>query len=131
MVRRPPRSTRIDTPFPYTTLFRSDCRYLPPITFSALSGIRMTTQREPVHLIACLKGLISIVQAVGAPADPTRAPRGFDVSRRLLSEGEGFRRLSHPPHRQGGQISEVLRDRKIGGQGKRVDGGEGFGVRGI
>src|SRR3546814_9129086 len=24
MIRRPPRSTRTDTPFPYTTLFRSD-----------------------------------------------------------------------------------------------------------
>src|SRR3546814_19391453 len=26
MIRRPPRSTRTDTPFPYTTLFRSDRR---------------------------------------------------------------------------------------------------------
>src|SRR3546814_14456837 len=25
MIRRPPRSTRTDTPFPYTTLFRSGC----------------------------------------------------------------------------------------------------------
>src|SRR3546814_7559582 len=29
MIRRPPRSTRTDTLFPYTTLFRSDAR-LPP-----------------------------------------------------------------------------------------------------
>src|SRR3546814_6737793 len=27
MIRRPPRSTRTDTLFPYTTLFRSDARY--------------------------------------------------------------------------------------------------------
>src|SRR3546814_11371970 len=27
MIRRPPRSTRTDTLFPYTTLFRSDLRY--------------------------------------------------------------------------------------------------------
>src|SRR3546814_1361322 len=27
MIRRPPRSTRTDTLFPYTTLFRSDCRW--------------------------------------------------------------------------------------------------------
>src|SRR3546814_13709824 len=27
MIRRPPRSTRTDTLFPYTTLFRSVCRY--------------------------------------------------------------------------------------------------------
>src|SRR3546814_7802284 len=28
MIRRPPRSTRTDTLFPYTTLFRSSCRLL-------------------------------------------------------------------------------------------------------
>src|SRR3546814_4111199 len=28
MIRRPPRSTRTDTLFPYTTLFRSCCRRL-------------------------------------------------------------------------------------------------------
>src|SRR3546814_3617131 len=28
MIRRPPRSTRTDTLFPYTTLFRSDPRYV-------------------------------------------------------------------------------------------------------
>src|SRR3546814_1072006 len=28
MIRRPPRSTRIDTPFPYTTLFRSRVKKL-------------------------------------------------------------------------------------------------------
>src|SRR3546814_19149878 len=28
MIRRPPRSTRTDTLFPYTTLFRSDARHL-------------------------------------------------------------------------------------------------------
>src|SRR3546814_14877247 len=27
MIRRPPRSTRTDTLFPYTTLFRSGCRH--------------------------------------------------------------------------------------------------------
>src|SRR3546814_2571012 len=29
MIRRPPRSTRTDTLFPYTTLFRSPCRTVP------------------------------------------------------------------------------------------------------
>src|SRR3546814_8085594 len=28
MIRRPPRSTRTDTLFPYTTLFRSTCHYI-------------------------------------------------------------------------------------------------------
>src|SRR3546814_1069264 len=35
MIRRPPRSTRTDTLFPYTTLFRSQ-RYLPAIAEGAL-----------------------------------------------------------------------------------------------
>src|SRR3546814_12565663 len=32
MIRRPPRSTRTDTLFPYTTLFRSDFVFLDPAT---------------------------------------------------------------------------------------------------
>src|SRR3546814_18554841 len=34
MIRRPPRSTRTDTPFPYTTLFRSalSCAGLAPVS---------------------------------------------------------------------------------------------------
>src|SRR3546814_16009487 len=32
MIRRPPRSTRTDTLFPYTTLFRSPCRSAMPET---------------------------------------------------------------------------------------------------
>src|SRR3546814_9771053 len=31
MIRRPPRSTRTDTLFPYTTLFRSPLRHCPPM----------------------------------------------------------------------------------------------------
>src|SRR3546814_10631298 len=31
MIRRPPRSTRTDTLFPYTTLFRSGCRGRGPV----------------------------------------------------------------------------------------------------
>src|SRR3546814_2124260 len=36
MIRRPPRSTRTDTLFPYTTLFRSDI--LPRIAMSGCGG---------------------------------------------------------------------------------------------
>src|SRR3546814_18679612 len=42
MIRRPPRSTRIDTLFPYTTLFRSGLRLM-PIAFNATA---------PLYLIA-------------------------------------------------------------------------------
>src|SRR3546814_13543079 len=45
MVRRPPRSTRTDTLFPYTTLFRSTCRYgRPHSAASALLWISLRRQ---------------------------------------------------------------------------------------
>src|SRR3546814_14852978 len=42
MIRRPPRSTRTDTLFPYTTLFRSysRCRWLKPSVVPAQAGIQ-------------------------------------------------------------------------------------------
>src|SRR3546814_13067195 len=54
MIRRPPRSTRTDTLFPYTTLFRSDqpCRHLPLRRqigrgdADARSGHRWRTRRD-------------------------------------------------------------------------------------
>src|SRR3546814_8531102 len=36
MIRRPPRSTRTDTLFPYTTLFRSECAQPQPVWRGAL-----------------------------------------------------------------------------------------------
>src|SRR3546814_13392024 len=51
MIRRPPRSTRTDTPFPYTTLFRSD---------SADQRLRRLAARD-VHLIEELRLLAELV----------------------------------------------------------------------
>src|SRR3546814_20231295 len=39
MIRRPPRSTRTDTLFPYTTLFRSDESMINPFFLSMLGSI--------------------------------------------------------------------------------------------
>src|SRR3546814_2344919 len=54
MIRRPPRSTRTDTLFPYTTLFRSiDFRrmiQLEPIIATATKGIRQGGL--PAHVVA-------------------------------------------------------------------------------
>src|SRR3546814_9412800 len=38
MIRRPPRSTRTDTLFPYTTLFRSPSPAPPPVFFRSSSS---------------------------------------------------------------------------------------------
>src|SRR3546814_6290988 len=42
MIRRPPRSTRTDTLFPYTTLFRS----LQPVEHAALGFLALDTPRR-------------------------------------------------------------------------------------
>src|SRR3546814_4340395 len=74
MIRRPPRSTRTDTPFPYTTLFRSvreieDQGWIDASTLStrALKGLR--NQRRLYQLIAIA------VRVVGIDQDLRRAPQ--------------------------------------------------------
>src|SRR3546814_639823 len=68
MIRRPPRSTRTDTLFPYTTLFRSHCRRLlrhcPPA-----SGLR-----ESLRLRMRLRGLRRRAQPVRRALLPGRHP---------------------------------------------------------
>src|SRR3546814_5066177 len=46
MIRRPPRSTRTDTLFPYTTLFRSTV-VTPPITAARLPVSKSSFQVSP------------------------------------------------------------------------------------
>src|SRR3546814_3706071 len=58
MIRRPPRSTRTDTLFPYTTLFRSG----PPVP---------TVGRSP-HDVGC-PGIVRTVSLADPPADGSRA----------------------------------------------------------
>src|SRR3546814_10427704 len=48
MIRRPPRSTRTDTLFPYTTLFRSARGGEPPCYCAIASRERMTRLRDAV-----------------------------------------------------------------------------------
>src|SRR3546814_10024619 len=50
MIRRPPRSTRTDTPFPCTTLFR---RHRGGATLRANSAAADRSPREPWRALAC------------------------------------------------------------------------------
>src|SRR3546814_19669170 len=50
MIRRPPRSTRTDTLFPYTTLFRSDPAFaLPAVRGDLWGDVRGAALRLPHH----------------------------------------------------------------------------------
>src|SRR3546814_8545180 len=60
MIRRPPRSTRTDTLFPYTTLFRSKitscCFYIYTLcSFSVRPGIGCCSISAKLYTVACAK----------------------------------------------------------------------------
>src|SRR3546814_18543195 len=91
MIRRPPRSTRTDTLFPYTTLFRShDVPHSPPGPAHAVPG-SAGVQRDPWRR-----------QGGGgghrAPAAQLRPPGDGRLGARLTySEGYATRRDRRPP----------------------------------
>src|SRR3546814_6591081 len=59
MLRRPPRSTRTDTLFPYTTLFRSADRGAPGIVVPCRSpGLRHTRDVEVTRRIIDIRGIV-------------------------------------------------------------------------
>src|SRR3546814_12639670 len=81
MIRRPPRSTRTDTLFPYTTLFRSrQCR--------DMAQDSMTQQGDPSQMSFedALRALESIVRRLESGDVP------LDESISLYSQGEELRK---------------------------------------
>src|SRR3546814_12147601 len=81
MLRRPPRSTRTDPPFPYTTLFRS------PVLLNRLIG-------------AVEAGIDEALRTAGANA---RHPLEMPLPRRRAFEGEGGRQEDGRLQRSFGQ----------------------------
>src|SRR3546814_8481283 len=68
MIRRPPRSTRTDTLFPYTTLFRSDQQHL---------GLRQRPQdlvHEVIGAIGCIGDAVAVQIEAGVVAPVVAAP---------------------------------------------------------
>src|SRR3546814_17039090 len=76
MIRRPPRSTRTDTLFPYTTLFRSrqaPGRPKPDLSHGTTAGWRRKDFPHPPMLCACRPfPVITWVSTVGIFALPAR-----------------------------------------------------------
>src|SRR3546814_2751942 len=57
MIRRPPRSTRTDTLFPYTTLFRSDVSELPIVIVGAgIAGLCTALAAAPRKVLLLSRG---------------------------------------------------------------------------
>src|SRR3546814_2562851 len=111
MLRRPPRSTRTDTLFPYTTLFRSyegddegesDAPALPPA--AAIRARYLARLRDPESLLRLLKGEVDLrkllrgLSALGrkkTPAAPDSLPVRLDRSEEHTSELQSLMRISY------------------------------------
>src|SRR3546814_252364 len=87
MIRRPPRSTRTDTLFPYTTLFRS-CRALYPHPFQ--QGLMM----KAAVLFVCLG---NICRSPLAEAAFRREAEAVGLEVEIDSAGTGDWHIGHPP----------------------------------
>src|SRR3546814_10585068 len=88
MIRRPPRSTRTDTPFPYTTLFRSDAlpgynaeRLFPSTVVPVCTPKLASTLRSPDDLRNATLIVVSDM--------PNEWPHWFEAA------GLGFRSEEH------------------------------------
>src|SRR3546814_10342186 len=64
MIRRPPRSTRTDTLFPYTTLFRSRTSRA-EMTVSLKKDMRMTSQEKYSRVARWLHWIIAVLVIAG------------------------------------------------------------------
>src|SRR3546814_16462268 len=73
MIRRPPRSTRTDTLFPYTTLFRSSTAGLPE------------EWREPVRRLAIMLRLAYLLHRSRKPG--LRPPLQIEATRKRVQLG--------------------------------------------
>src|SRR3546814_8315990 len=94
MIRRPPRSTRTDTLFPYTTLFRSGLEQLPQMVQildveRVIIAFSNDSHQEMIDLIRSLKDLDIQIDLV---------PRFFEVigrSEEHTSELQSLMRISY------------------------------------
>src|SRR3546814_2016633 len=103
MIRRPPRSTRTDTLFPYTTLFRSPYPVRPELVeglfFLSSVARKRTVLRQAQHERKKVMQIYgSPIRAAASPAPPTgrRAPaRRSSRSEEHTSELQSLMRISY------------------------------------
>src|SRR3546814_1025530 len=87
MIRRPPRSTRTDTLFPYTTLFRSEIDAVPPV---GMTDPHTRRGHYPVRTEEELDAIVKEMR-VEAPSDEA----GRHRSEEHTSELQSLMRISY------------------------------------
>src|SRR3546814_8584653 len=88
MIRRPPRSTRTDTLFPYTTLFRSTANIIRPLlTAAAVFALPVPAEiaKVAILLAAVPSGFFGILFAVNYRLDSATAGRSEEHTSELQS----------------------------------------------
>src|SRR3546814_3534180 len=93
MIRRPPRSTRTDTLFPYTTLFRSVAIADGAAWHRSVDGGRMSSAGGRRRSL-----LANAIESIGTTPPPTRAADGPVAARRSeehTSELQSLMRISY------------------------------------
>src|SRR3546814_4930373 len=104
MIRRPPRSTRTDTLFPYTTLFRSDVSH---------GALRLTAIAARQHENA-LEQLMERYPVYFEKASVGPLHRGDDrqLQLRWQDQNDGSQRLTMAVAGDEGNRLQLLQDRK-------------------
>src|SRR3546814_18315892 len=122
MIRRPPRSTRTDTLFPYTTLFRSH-----RAVFVDLDLADTDAEIPAVGLVQCIAvhGHADQPLARQCPHQQAVLPAGLEVAA-VPGEPRGRDRRVPP---QLGRV-DLAPGRLVGNRGAGRRGGEGGGSRG-
>src|SRR3546814_6049519 len=83
MIRRPPRSTRTDTLFPYTTLFRSSQRVAKEFTTTvAIMARRFTTKKPTTTQTAVAHSRVPMLSSRIASAFPAGSGAAIEHSAR-------------------------------------------------
>src|SRR3546814_9241650 len=86
MIRRPPRSTRTDTLFPYTTLFRSHLREaLGELRLGGRFGLADAAVLVDVEFHHAVAAMAAVVRAVAMPQLVARQPRSEEHTSELQS----------------------------------------------
>src|SRR3546814_9751249 len=94
MIRRPPRSTRTDTLFPYTTLFRST-QFLPPPPLSTYATTsHFLCCKETISMTFFIKQLGGVTAKQGIHS-PTRGIQVMIRSEEHTSELQSLMRISY------------------------------------
>src|SRR3546814_18776399 len=115
MIRRPPRATRTDTLFPYTTLFRSRC-LVGGLGLAARAAVDLAALQQ-VGGLRRQQEVIDAQALVVLPAAALVVPEGIEVRRAVQgTEGIGVAEV----HERTDEAAAFLLGAGVGREGARV-----------